>query len=50
MKEVIEHYGMGLLGIISMVLVLTIVFRCYSPNEVIGQMVVNYFIILCGLE
>lgn len=48
MREVIEHYGLGLLGMMSMILELGIIFKCYSVG-VISQMVVNYFNTLCGV-
>lgn len=50
MKEVVEHYGLGFLGIISVILVYAIVFKSYLPDGVIVQMIENYFIMLCGLE
>lgn len=48
MEEVLEHYGLGLLAVISMVLELGIIFKSYSFGGVISQMVANYFNILCG--
>ena len=49
MEEVLEHYGLGLLGIISLVLVLEIFFNCYSSGGVISQVVEKYLITLCGV-
>ena len=48
MRMVLEHYGLGLLGMVSMVLVLELIFRSYSSEGIIAEVIENYFITLCG--
>ena len=48
MRDVLEHYGLGVLGIISLVFELGIIFKSYSSNGLISQVVADYFVILCG--
>ena len=48
MREVIEHYGLALLGMLSTVFVFMIIFKSYKAGGVLSQVISNYFIILCG--
>lgn len=49
MREVVEHYGLGVLEIISASLIYGIIFKGYSAGSVLYQMLTNYFITLCGV-
>lgn len=49
MKEVIEQYGLGLLGLVAVNMSFAIILQCYRDGGVISNAVNEYFYALCGL-
>ena len=50
MEEIFEEYGLGFLSIVAIFFALVIIFKSYTTGGVICQMVIEYFVTLCGVS
>lgn len=50
MEEIFEEYGLGFLSIVAITFGLAIIFKSYTDEGVICQMVTDYFVTLCGVS
>ena len=48
MKEILEHYGLGLLETLGMAGILAIIFNCIGEDGVISDMVARFMLTICG--
>lgn len=48
MKEIMEHYGLGLLEIVAVAGMVAIVFNCVGTDGVISNIVADFMITICG--
>lgn len=48
MKEIFEHYGLGLLGMLGMAGILAIIFNCIGSGGIISNIVAEFMLTICG--
>lgn len=48
MRTVIEHYGMGLVELLAVMLTFIIILGCCIEGGVLSNMVTEYFCMICG--